>query len=97
MTSRDTQPDVTAAVAALFVEHDPLEPWLTESHWDADYWTDEATILAERLTPGMNVSEVRSAVLDVLHEALPASPLRADRIDALAQSCWNLLHAPTDR
>ncbi|KGM02834.1 hypothetical protein Q760_11115 [Cellulomonas cellasea DSM 20118] len=81
----------------LFVEHDPVESWLTESHYDDDYWRTEASLLADRVTGDMTVHDVRAALLAVLHQTFPGSRvdgglLRGDNVDALAEACWGLLH-----
>ena len=83
-------------LAELFVSHDPLEPWLTESHYDDQYWDEEALALAGRLSQDMTIGDVRAALLAVLENTFsPARVntglLRGDNIDALAWACWNLL------
>jgi len=63
--------DLSRAVAELLVQHDPLEPWLTESHWDEDYWLGEATDIARRIRPGMDLAAVRSVVNELIQTSLP--------------------------
>ncbi|WP_456789483.1 hypothetical protein [Cellulomonas sp. P5_C5] len=87
-------------LARLFVRYDPLEPWLTESHWDDSSWDKEALRLAGRLTGDMSVGEVRAALLAVLAEPFPGSVvdgglLRGDHVDALAEACWRLHRSRT--
>lgn len=59
-------------VAELLVEHDPLEPWLTESHFDEGYWASEACAIAERMQVGMEYDEVRGVIVDVLGTSIPS-------------------------
>jgi hypothetical protein len=70
--------ELAVAVAAALRDHDPLDPWLSESHWDENYWDHEAERIAERLTPGMDAVAIRAVLVDVLGRLL-ASP--ADRDD----------------
>lgn len=95
-----TDDSLTRRLAEAFVQHDPLEPWLSESHWDDSYWDGEASLLADRLTQGMTVDEVRAALLDVLGQAFPGSvvgggALRRDNIEALAEASWVALRSCT--
>lgn len=102
MPTHDAMDDLADRLAELFVKHDPLEPWLTESHYDDSYWSEEALRLADRVTDGMTVGDTRAALLAVLAERFPGSQvdgglLRGDNIDALAQACWHLLHTGSAR
>ena len=54
------------AVSSALREHDPLDPWLTESHWDESYWNAEAQQIADRLAPNMDLASVREIVIEVL-------------------------------
>jgi hypothetical protein len=98
--SPDTMTDLASTIASAFVAHDPLEPWLTESHWDEHYWDNEARLVAEQLTAGMDVQATRSLILDVLEQTLGfvVGPLqlRSDRVDALAAACWQATQPPSD-
>lgn len=98
MPAPDAQDELAAALARLFVRHDPLEPWLTESHADDTYWDGEALLLAHRLTAGMHIGEVRTALLAVLAESFPGvrvggGTLREDHVDLLTSACWQLMAA----
>jgi hypothetical protein len=94
----DAPDDLAATLARLFVRYDPLEPWLTESHYDETYWDREALRLARRLRAGMQISEVRNALLAVLAESFPGAcvgggSLREDHVDQLTSACWQLVTA----
>jgi hypothetical protein len=65
--------ELTAAVSSALREHDPLDPWLTETHWDEHYWDQEAQAIADRLTADMDPAAVRAIVMDVLGELLGTS------------------------
>lgn len=96
MSATDTSDGLAEQLAKLLVRHDPLEPWLTESHYDDSYWDNEALMLADRLAGARSVGEVRAAILAVLAAPFPGSrvdggTLRGDNIDALAEASWHLL------
>ncbi|MBO3095484.1 hypothetical protein [Cellulomonas dongxiuzhuiae] len=83
-------------LAKLFVRHDPLEPWWTESHHDDSSWDEEALMLAGRLADAGSVGDVRALILAVLSVPFPGARvddgvLRGDDIDALAEASWHLL------
>ena len=61
------------AVSSALREHDPLDPWLTESSWDEGYWHAEAQQIADRLAPGMDLASVREIVIEVLGDLLGSS------------------------
>ena len=84
--------DLMAIVSGALREHDPLDPWLTESAWDENYWQAESQAISEKLRPGMTQSEVRAAIVDVLGDLLGSSAdgeagLREQtrRLDAVAK------------
>jgi hypothetical protein len=81
--------DLTAVVSLALREHDPLDPWLTESHWDDAYWSGEASAIAARLAPGMDADSVRAIVVEALGDLLggSADPAEQSRqLDVIAQS-----------
>ena len=97
----DDEESLAESLAPLFVRYDPLEPWLTESHYDDSYWGEEARLLAGRLTGAMSIDDVRAAVLAVLAERFPGArvdggALRGDHIDALTGASWHLLRSRSD-
>ena len=65
--------ELTAVVSSALRQHDPLDPWLTESEWDQNYWDAEAAAIALRLTDAMDVVAIRAIVVDVLCELLGSS------------------------
>lgn len=46
------KPEQVARWSAAIREYDPLEPWLTESAQDQNYWDDVAELVVARLGPG---------------------------------------------
>jgi hypothetical protein len=80
---------LAAEVSSVLRRNDPLDRWLTESHWDDGYWNDEAERIAARLSPGMSVIAVRQVVVEVLGDLLDASADPTDqsrRLDFIAQA-----------
>jgi hypothetical protein len=80
--------DLAAKVSSTLRRNDPLDPWLTESHWDDGYWNDEAERIAERLAPGMAAAAVRQVVVEVLGGLLASSsdPIdQSHRLDLIAR------------
>ncbi|MEY2423108.1 MAG: hypothetical protein QOI95_3175 [Acidimicrobiaceae bacterium] len=65
--------ELAVVVSAAVREHDPLDPWLTESGRDEHYWDREAELIARRLTPSMDSVAVRAVVSDVLGGLLGTS------------------------
>jgi hypothetical protein len=61
---------LAVTVASALRKHDPLDPWLTESHWDDAYWNREGERIAMRVTPEMGTAEIRAVVVDVLGDLL---------------------------
>ena len=83
--------DLVSRVNAIMRTHDPLEPWLTESHWDDDFWIREAVEIANRLDRTMTVAAVRDLVDTVLQKSIPGptdddgvDEWRTSRIDQIA-------------
>jgi len=65
-TSRPAHEICRYAAGAALREHDPLDPWLTESGWDGDYWQAEAQQISDNVRRGMSESEVRVVIVEVL-------------------------------
>jgi hypothetical protein len=85
--------DLVATIVGALRDHDPLDPWLTESAWDENYWRGEAEKIGSRVRPGMTQAEVRSVVVDVLGRLVGSSAdgeagLREQsrRLDAVAKA-----------
>ena len=96
MPADDARAELAGRLAELLAIHDPLEAWLTESHYDDHYWDKEARALAIRLSKDMTLVNVRAAVVAVLEDAFPHADvdtglLRGDSIEVLAEACWRLL------
>lgn len=96
MSDAVTRPQASE-ISAIIRTHDPLEPWLTESHWDENYWADEAQLVAERLQTAESEAAVRELVRNVLQERLPGSlSSNVDsgaRLDRIAAEIWLVLTA----
>lgn len=89
------------AISSAIREHDPLDPWLTESHNDEHYWDDEAAEIAKSLHPTMTAADVRVVLVDVLTRLLPRATVgdgidewRTARLDAIANAIWRSLNGP---
>jgi hypothetical protein len=88
---RDRRAELAVACSHALREHDPLDPWLTESHWDDRYWDFEAEQIATRLDPAMSIAEVRATIVSTLGDSIaPAvdgdgrDQRRTARLDAVA-------------
>jgi hypothetical protein len=86
------------AISAAIRDHDPLDPWLTESHYDERYWNGEAAEIAKALQPEMSAADVRLVVIDVLTRRLPSATAgggvdewRTARLNAIAGAIWHSL------
>lgn len=80
--------DLATKVSSALRRNDPLDPWLTDSHWDDGYWNDEAERIVERLAPGMDAAAVRQVVVEVLGDLLASSSDATDqsrRLDLIAR------------
>jgi hypothetical protein len=80
--------NLAAKVSSTLRRNDPLDPWLTESHWDDGYWNGEAERIAARLAPGMAATVVRRIVVDELGDLLASSADPTDqsrRLDVIAR------------
>jgi hypothetical protein len=53
-------------LSAAMREFDVLEPWLTESHWDQNYWDDVALAVAAEVGPHPSRAEVIAALRNAL-------------------------------
>ena|SRR5438270_13964644 len=64
--------------SAAIREVEVLEPWLTESHWDAHYWDDVALLIANDPRSERGSGEARAALEDALRQTFPAAPIASD-------------------
>lgn len=58
------------SISAALRQHDPLDPWLTESSWDENYWDREAELIAAQVAPAMSAAKIRQVVVEVLNDLL---------------------------
>jgi hypothetical protein len=64
-----------------------LEPWLTESEWDAGYWDDVAAAVVEHAGEDPTPAVARASLEGALASAFPSAALRSnnglyrDRLD----------------
>ena len=85
--------DLPRRVAQILRDHDPLEPWLTESHWDEDHWLGEATEIVARLRDAVDPVAARQLVVAVVTEKLSLDledAAVASRFDAIGRAVWEL-------
>jgi hypothetical protein len=57
---------LASLISSALRGNDPLDPWLTESNWDENYWDGEAHAIALRVNAQMDLAQVRAVVVDVL-------------------------------
>lgn len=55
-----------------------LEPWLTESHWDENYWDDVAKIVVQQAGEHPTHAAARNALSGALRTIFPDVSLEAD-------------------
>lgn len=74
-------------------DNDPLDPWLTHSNWDENYWDRDAQAIALRVNARMDLAQVRAVIVDVLGSLLGCSAdgdtglqEQATRIDRVAET-----------
>jgi hypothetical protein len=90
-------PEFVRALSAALREHDPLEPWLTESHFDDHYWDDIASAVAKAVAAAPGRSGVAQALRSAQREEFgePDSTNRffrqklEERIDRFAAAVTN--------
>ncbi|MCD9625004.1 hypothetical protein [Rhabdothermincola salaria] len=58
-------------------EVEVLEPWLTESHWDGNYWDDVATRVVDEVGAAPDPRAARAALEAALRATFPGAKLRS--------------------
>jgi hypothetical protein len=87
-----TDQDRVRAVLRILAQSDPLPPWLSEAHYDDDYYDLQAVHIASALTSAQSVSDIRGLVDRAFEETLPGMLAYArttdtrldERLDAIA-------------
>ena len=74
MSSQDDVRKWSEAIRQIEV----LEPWLTESHWDENYWDDVAAIVVEQIGERPSHEAARVALAAALCTTFPDTTLQAD-------------------
>ncbi len=64
--------------SAAIREHDPLEPWLTESAQDENYWDDVAEVVVARLGAGEDQAHAVHALRHAFLVTFPNVELQSD-------------------
>lgn len=82
----DGRTEFVAKLSAALREHDVLEQWLTESHWDEHYWDDVATFATDAVgdnpTPATLVVALRTALQSAFDSDVESgSGLYRDHVD----------------
>lgn len=82
--------------SAAMRQFDVLEPWLTESHWDENYWDDVAERIVESAGAHPSPGPARDALACALRATFPSVELEANngfyreeldrRLDAIVAS-----------
>jgi hypothetical protein len=84
------------AIRRILAEHDPLPPWLSEAHWDDDYYEREAADIARQQHAARSIADIRDLVIRTFDATLPGvldfarqTDDRLDsRLDAIALAIW---------
>jgi hypothetical protein len=87
-----TDQDRVRAVLRILAQSDPLPPWLSEAHYDDDYYDLQAVHIASALTNAQSVSDIRGLADRAFEETLPGMLAYArttdtrldERLDAIA-------------
>jgi hypothetical protein len=84
---------LASLISSALRGNDPLDPWLTESNWDQNYWDDKAEAIALRVNARMDLAQVRAVIVDILGSLLGCSAdgdtglqEQATRIDRVAET-----------
>ena len=70
--------DVVRKWSAAIREIEVLEPWLTESAWDEDYWDDVAKFVVAQVGERPSRTAARDGLAAALRAAFPGVVLEAD-------------------
>jgi hypothetical protein len=89
---------LASLISSTLGDNDPLDPWLTESNWDENYWDGKAQAIALRANGRMDLAQVRAVIIDILGSLLgysadgdPGLHEQARRIDRVAQTIMGSL------
>ncbi len=88
--------EVEETVRRILAWHNPLPPWLSEAHWDGNYYGLEAAGIAAAFPGAMSVDDVRQIVVEVFDQTLPGILEHArqtddrldERLDSIARDIW---------
>jgi hypothetical protein len=91
-----TDQDGVKAVLRILAASDPLPPWLSEAHYDDDYYELQAVHIVAELTKAQSVSEIRGTVDRAFEQTMPGMLAYArttdnrldERLDAIAFAIW---------
>jgi hypothetical protein len=64
--------------SAAIRQFDPLEMWLTESHWDEQYWDDVARLIVDRVGNSADADLLLATTRKALQDTFPGSSLDSD-------------------
>jgi hypothetical protein len=89
---------LASLISSALRNNDPLDPWLTATNWDENYWDGDAQAIALRVNARMDLAQVQAVVVDVLGSLLDYSAdgdaglqEQARRIDRVAQTIMGFL------
>jgi hypothetical protein len=80
------EPEQVARWSAAIREYDPLEPWLTESAQDENYWDDVAELVVARLDARDDHDQAVDALRHAFTETFPSVELQSDNASTATKS-----------
>lgn len=93
---RISDQELEKAIRRILAVHDPLPPWLSQAHWDEDYYYLEAARIAAAFPAAGSEHDLRRIVREVFEQTLPGMLEYArrtdgrldERLDAVARDIW---------
>ena len=89
---------LASLISSALDDNGPLDPWLTESNWDENYWDGKARAIERRANGRMDLAQMRAVIIDVLGSLIGYSAdgdvglqEQARRIDRVAQTIMGSL------
>ncbi len=88
--------DVAETIRRILAIHNPIPPWLSEAHWDDDYYAWEATRIAAAFPGARSVDDVHQILVEVFDQTLPGILEHArqtddrldERLEIVARDIW---------
>ena len=91
-----SEPDIEETIRRILAIHNPIPPWLSEAHWDGDYYGLEAARIGAAFPGAGSADDVRRIVVEVFDQTLPGilehARVTDDRLDerlaTVARDIW---------